>query len=176
MPKQTKNAQTEDRFINPQNRPVFVYDENRNPVTVHPYENRTDTPHGAIFVVQGEHYRQFVRPVGALIPFPYGGDPEVGKDAIRRARASQMVGTETPGSPGAIPVDDGSEEAEMDSDFADSPAPGTQGYDEAKAQATSGNAVDPDELARQELAEKSGAQAEATMRKKTARRPTKKRK
>lgn len=68
------SANTPPRFVNPQRISVKVYDENRRPLLVLPFEDAkgsTTRP----FVVEGEFYRQFCQPTGGLCPFPDQNEP-----------------------------------------------------------------------------------------------------
>lgn len=56
-------------YVNLQASSVQVYDENRHPITVLPWSRRSQHP-GALFVVRGTHYQQFVSGAGPLYPFP----------------------------------------------------------------------------------------------------------
>ena len=61
-----------ERFVNLQNSTVDVFDEERRTVTVAPFKMRGNDPNG-LYIVEGEHYKQFVSGRGPLYPFP----PEV---------------------------------------------------------------------------------------------------
>jgi hypothetical protein len=99
MPKQ----HTEPRFVNMQSMPVHVYDANRRTVTVHPWN---DKPHkeGALYVVEGLHYRQFLGARGPLSPFP----------ETRADREAKKVVQKTPPTPDKSdkPVDVGEKDVQ----------------------------------------------------------------
>lgn len=65
-PKKAKKAPA--KFVNLQPSNVSVYDKKGATVIVCPY----NTPHkpDGVYVVEGEHFRQFVSPKGPLYPFP----------------------------------------------------------------------------------------------------------
>ncbi len=53
------------QFVNTQSSPVTVFDENKQSVTVGCFERRHTQANG-IFLVKGEHYKQFEHPFGPL--------------------------------------------------------------------------------------------------------------
>ena len=58
----------ESKFVNLQNNVVSVYDERGREVSVAPWSRKEKSE--GLFVVEGEHYRQFVSARGPLYPFP----------------------------------------------------------------------------------------------------------
>lgn len=57
------------QFINAQNFPVTIHGEDRKQFVVAPYREKGRKPN-AIYVVEGEYYRQFVSAKGPLAPLP----------------------------------------------------------------------------------------------------------
>lgn len=57
------------KFINAQAFPVTIHDEERRQFVVDPYRENGRKPN-AIYVVEGEFYRQFVSTMGPLAPLP----------------------------------------------------------------------------------------------------------
>ena len=88
------------RFINPHNMSVQVLDEKRNPVIVQPFADSklSKAMQGvdSVFVVEGEHYRQFTDYGGSLATFPTNEiDPRTVRSAV--APASAPANTEGTG-------------------------------------------------------------------------------
>ena len=61
-------------FVNLHHSMVQVFDENRRPLRVAPWENR-HRGQDAVFEVKGDHYRQFVSSKGPLFPRPADAKP-----------------------------------------------------------------------------------------------------
>ncbi len=82
------------RFVNLSGRPVMVFDEDKRTIRVQPFV-RHDDRRDAIFVVEGDHYSQFVSGRGPLAPFPEGTPlPDhgvVGTHATRDALAKAVA-------------------------------------------------------------------------------------
>ena len=57
------------KFINAQSFPVTIHGEDRRQFVVDPYSEEGRKP-TAVYVVEGEFYRQFVSAKGPLAPFP----------------------------------------------------------------------------------------------------------
>jgi hypothetical protein len=58
------------KYVNMQKSPTMVPGEDGRMVRVHPFDRRNEAQDGAVYVVEGEHFEQFVSPQGPLYPFP----------------------------------------------------------------------------------------------------------
>lgn len=87
-------------FVNLHSSVVQVYDEGRRPVRVAPWGNR-NRGQDALFVVTGEHYRQFVSSKGPLFPRPAGAGSAAPAPSTASAAGDKKVpGDQTPGADG----------------------------------------------------------------------------
>jgi hypothetical protein len=125
------------RFVNLQSTPVGVLTPERKKLYVMPFASRDDhkeTPN-LVFVVEGEHYNQFVAPAGPLAPFPESAAsvPDVATPAVAPGSAAGEVppaggsnasdaGGDTGAPAGGAPAAAGGAPADAGSDGAGSDA------------------------------------------------------
>ena len=130
----TGTAVAQPRFVNAQSVSVGVYDAKGKKIYVEPFRDQSRSKQeGAIFVVEGEHYRTFAAPRGPLSPFP-GQAAKVsplpasvaGKPAASTV-ANQSLSASTP-NPGVV---------------ASPAAPGVADLPPSSAQSASGSANIP---------------------------------
>jgi len=83
---------TEPAYVNLQRTPVIIHDENRVPLTVHPWTDRARRK--GTYVVRGAFYQQFVSGSGPLYPFPGHPaelDSAVAQEAARDERHAATI-------------------------------------------------------------------------------------